>query len=151
MVEGLSLRFRFHFETSKPTNRLDKPEWYLTHVKNTISSHIPFLMTTVQPILESIPTDKKIYVKDQFIQRLLEDVTRKLRKSMPELLNQPNYLSHTIHEVLRFDKSLQEEFAYAQYTDLSNVILGNPIWFKTWFQAEKSCKYFKRGNKTNKK
>lgn len=24
MLEGLSLRFRFHFETSKPTNRIDK-------------------------------------------------------------------------------------------------------------------------------
>jgi hypothetical protein len=28
MLEGLSLRFRFHFETSKPTNRIDKVKSY---------------------------------------------------------------------------------------------------------------------------
>ncbi|KAG1106734.1 hypothetical protein G6F42_016631 [Rhizopus arrhizus] len=138
MLEGLSLRFRFHFETSKPTNRIDKPEWYLQHVKNTISTHMPFIMTTIQPIMETIKQDKVIYAKDQFIRGLLQDVTRKLEKTMPELLNHPNWLSHTIHQVLLFDRSLQEEFAYDQYTALSNVILGNSTWFNAWFQAEKS-------------
>lgn len=140
MLEGLSLRFRFHFETSKPTNRIDKPEWYLQHVKNTISTHMPFVMTTIQPIMETINQDKVIYAKDQFICGLLQDVTRKLEKTMPELLNHPNWLSHTIHQVLQFDKSLQEEFAYDQQTALSSVILDNSSWFNAWFQAEKACK-----------
>lgn len=144
MLEGLSLRFRFHFETSKPTNRIDKPEWYLQHVKNTISTHMPFIMTTIQPIMETIKQDKVIYAKDQFIRGLLQDVTRKLEKTMPELLNHPNWLSHTIHQVLLFDRSLQEEFAYDQYTALSNVILGNSTWFNAWFQAEKSCKFMSK-------
>lgn len=143
MLEGLSLRFRFHFETAKPTNRIDKPEWYLQHVKNTISTHMPFIMTTIQPIMENVKEDKKIYAKDQFIRGLLEDVTRKLQKTMPQLLHHPNWLSHTIHQVLQFDKSLQEEFAYDRYTTLSNVILGNSVWFNAWFQAEKSCKFLK--------
>lgn len=145
MLEGLSLRFRFHFETSKPTNRIDKPEWYLTHVKNTISTHMPFLMTTVQPILLLLESDKddspvKVSVKDQFIRGLLQDVTRKLQHTLPQLLNYPNWLSHTIHQVMEFDKKLRDEFAYDQYTALSNVILDNPTWFKAWFDAEKSCK-----------
>ncbi|KAL9554158.1 hypothetical protein MBANPS3_002958 [Mucor bainieri] len=138
MLEGLSLRFRFHFETSKPTNRIDKPEWYLQHVKNTISTHMPFIMTTIQPIMGTIKQDKALYAKDQFIRGLLQDVTRKLEKTVPELLNHPNWLSHTIHQVLQFDRSLQEEFAYDQCNALSTVILGNPTWFNAWFQAEKS-------------
>ena len=141
MLEGLSLRFRFHFETSKPTNRIDKPEWYLTHVKNTISTHIPFLMTIIQPILEGTREyfDEKVNVKDQFIRGLLDDVVRKLNKTMPQILPHANWLSHTIHQVLEFDKSLKDEFAFEQ-TTLSNVVLNNPQWFKAWFTAEKSCK-----------
>ncbi|CEP12104.1 hypothetical protein [Parasitella parasitica] len=138
MLEGLSLRFRFHFETPKPTNRTDKPEWYLQHVKNTISAHMPFIMTTIQPLMETTAEDGQLYAKDQFIRGLLQDITRKLEHTMPQLLNQSNWLSHTIHQVLEFDKSLQEEFAYDQYGTLSNVILGNSVWFDAWFQAEKS-------------
>ncbi|KAI8646514.1 TIP-1 family-domain-containing protein [Parasitella parasitica] len=138
MLEGLSLRFRFHFETSKPTNRIDKPEWYLQHVKNTISTHMPFIMTTIQPLIEAMAKNGQIYAKDQFIRGLLQDVTRKLQNTMPQVLGHPNWLSHTIHQVLEFDKSLQEEFAYDQYNTLSDVILGNSVWFNAWFQAEKS-------------
>lgn len=96
---------------------------------------MPFLMTTVQPILE-----EKVYVKDQFISGLLQDVTRKLEKTMPQLLSHPNWLGHTVHQVLEFDKNLGEEFAYDQQTVVSSVVLNNPTWFNAWFQAEKSCK-----------
>ncbi|KAG0767798.1 hypothetical protein G6F62_002876 [Rhizopus arrhizus] len=114
MLEGLSLRFKYHFETSKPTNRLDKPEWYLMHVKNSIAAHLPFLLTTVQPIIHHMKDyfDAKVSVKDLFIQGLLQDVSRKLQKTMPQILSQPNLLSHTIRQVLEFDKSLVDEFAY---------------------------------------
>ncbi|RCI04595.1 hypothetical protein CU098_012657, partial [Rhizopus stolonifer] len=133
MLEGLSLRFRYHFETSKPTNRIDKPEWYLTHVKNAISTHIPFMMTTIQPVVA-----KHISAKDQFIQGLLQDVNRKLQKTMPQLLTHPNWLSHTVHQVLEFDKLLVEEFAYNDPFSVSRILTNNPVWFNTWFQAEKS-------------
>jgi hypothetical protein len=96
-------------------------------------------MTTIQPILESNNTG--ISVKDQFIRGLLQDITRKLQKTMPQLVNHPNWLSHTIHQVLQFDKSLQDDFAYDQYASLSNVVLNNPSWFNAWFQGEKACKY----------
>ncbi|GAA5797912.1 hypothetical protein HPULCUR_003308 [Helicostylum pulchrum] len=140
MLEPLSLRFRFHFETSKPTNRVDKPEWYLTHVKNTITTHTPFLMTTIQPILETVKQylPQKTFVKDQFIRGLVQDVSRKLQKTMPQLLNHPSWLSHTIHQVLEFDQSLQDEFAYDGYMELSQSVLGNYSWFNAWFNAEKS-------------
>lgn len=95
-------------------------------------------MTTIQPILEGT----NVLIKDQFIRGLLQDVTRKLQKTMPQLLNQPSWLSHTVHQVLEFDQSLQDEFAYDQSTVLSNVILTNSVWYQAWFSAEKSCKFF---------
>ncbi|KAL0073951.1 TIP-1 family-domain-containing protein [Phycomyces blakesleeanus] len=143
MLQDLSLRFRFHFEGSKPTNRLDKPEWYLSHVKTTASSHLPFLVTTVQPIVDSAGLDQtpRISVKDFFIYGLQQDVARKLKKTIPRILNQPSWLSHTVHEVLEFDKSLENEFAYTppRSSDKrsADVILDNPEWFGAWFAAER--------------
>ncbi|KAI8366626.1 TIP-1 family-domain-containing protein [Radiomyces spectabilis] len=146
MMEAISLRFRFHFEGSKPTNRLDKPEWYLTHVKNTIAAHIPFLMTVVQPIVDraSDHLQIRISVKDHFIRAILVNVARKLRNDIPRLLDHPSYLSHTVHEILTFDQLLQDDFAYVtleknvQRETASAVILQNREWFDAWFQAEKT-------------
>lgn len=99
-------------------------------------------MTTIQPILESnkeyLP--QKVFIKDQFISGLLKDVIRKLEHTIPQLLNQPSWLSHTINQVLQFDKSLSDDFAYDQ--SISNVVLSNPVWFNAWFGAEKSCKSY---------
>ncbi|KAI7898065.1 TIP-1 family-domain-containing protein [Cokeromyces recurvatus] len=131
MLEALSIRFRFHFESSKPTNRLDKPEWYLTFVKDTIASHIPFLLTTVQPLCGTWNA------KDQFITGLLRDVERKIQDTFPKLLNHPNWLSHTIHEILVFDKSLLDHFAYSSHLS-SYTIFTHDAWFTTWFEAERS-------------
>ncbi|KAG0176220.1 hypothetical protein DFQ29_006407 [Apophysomyces sp. BC1021] len=145
MLEPISLRFRFHFESSKPTNRLDKPEWYLTHVKNTIATHIPFLVTTIQPIVDSASEylGGRISVKDNFIKGLLANVSRKLQATIPKTLDHPSWMSHTIHEILLFDQNLQENFAYAPSDTQENnrimasVVLGERQWFDAWFQAEK--------------
>ncbi|KAI9256240.1 TIP-1 family-domain-containing protein [Sporodiniella umbellata] len=139
MTEGLSLRFRYHFETSKPTNRLDKPEWYIMHVKNSIAAHMPFLLTTVQPIVNSMEGyfSEKASVKDMFIQSLLDDVLRKLQKTIPQILNQPIILSHTIQQVLEFDKSLSDDFSYERAPTLSDFVFDHTAWFDSWFQGEK--------------
>ncbi|KAI8140844.1 TIP-1 family-domain-containing protein [Fennellomyces sp. T-0311] len=135
MLDALSLRFRFHFESSKPTNRLDKPEWYLSHVKTTISSHLPFLVTTVQPVLSDI-LGKDFSAKDCFIRELLKNVSRKLKHSVPKLRGRPQWLSHTIHETLDFDKTLQEEYAYGN-SSMASILLDEPETYQAWFTAEK--------------
>lgn len=46
------MRFRYHFDGKRQTNRLDKPEWYFTHVLNLMHEHKPFMTTHIQPLLE---------------------------------------------------------------------------------------------------
>ncbi|KAI8340234.1 TIP-1 family-domain-containing protein, partial [Chlamydoabsidia padenii] len=111
LLEPISLRFKFHFEGSRPTNRMDKPEWYLKHVNNQISSHIPFIMTTIQPIVNSV-YNQRVSAKDYFINGLLVDVARKVKRTLPKLITQPNLLSHTIHQLLLFEQSLRDDFGF---------------------------------------
>lgn len=70
LVQPIALRFKYHFEGSRQTNKLEKvrkpsllcsqyfdplaqPEWYFTHVQNISHEHAPFLNTFVQKILET--------------------------------------------------------------------------------------------------
>ncbi|KAI9307467.1 TIP-1 family-domain-containing protein [Cunninghamella echinulata] len=152
MLEDVSIRFRFHFEGNRPTNRLDKPEWYLKHTKNQISTHIPFIITTLQPIVNKVYGNQElISAKDHFIEGVLKDVIRKLLHSIPKLLSHPNWLSHTINELLLFDQSLKEEYGFVPLSQLNNkdqdnssftmvassIFLMNQQWYNTWFSSEK--------------
>ncbi|CAO3570497.1 unnamed protein product [Mortierella alpina] len=142
MVAPLIMRFKFHFEGKRPTNRLDKPEWYLTHILELIKDHAPFLQGYVQGVVQA--TEYKEYdVKNDFIQLLLGAVERKIRLSVPAMLDSPEILSHAIHEALRFDKTLRENEDYVppgqtkDWQGTVQVYLGNREWLKTWLRVEK--------------
>ncbi|KAI9319128.1 TIP-1 family-domain-containing protein [Dichotomocladium elegans] len=138
MLEALNLRFRFHFETSKPTNRVDKPEWYLSHTKTTISSHLHLLLGVIQPIVEDT-LGKEVSAKDCFIRELSENVARKLRATIPHIVNKPHWMSHTVHEVLSFDQALRDDFAYYPRKErtMADVVIGNDAWFNSWYNVER--------------
>jgi hypothetical protein len=89
-------------------------------------------------------------MQKEFTQLLFPLLSRKLRKTVPLLLDRPSLLAHTIYEALSFDSALTEEGFDTQGTSLANeanewegisgVILGNPDWFESWLTAEKTCK-----------
>ncbi|KAG0094992.1 hypothetical protein BGZ93_006468 [Podila epicladia] len=142
MVAPLILRFRFHFEGKRPTNRLDKPEWYLSHVLGLIKDHAPLLQKYVQTIVQE--TEYKEYdVKNDFIRLLIGAVERKIRLSVPAMLSTPEILSHAIHETLLFDKVLREDELYIppgqtiEWQGAVQIYLGNRNWLKTWLRVEK--------------
>ncbi|KAF9906006.1 hypothetical protein EC991_001088 [Linnemannia zychae] len=133
MVAPLVLRFRYHFEGKRPTNRLDKPEWYLTHILELIKDHAPFLQNFVQGIIQD--TEYKEYDA--------KAVERKIRNTVPDMLSSPEMLSHAIHETLRFDKTLREAELYippgqtSEWQGAVQVYLGNRPWLRTWLRVEK--------------
>ncbi|KAF9121213.1 hypothetical protein BGW39_010760 [Mortierella sp. 14UC] len=142
MVAPLVLRFRYHFEGKRATNRLDKPEWYLTHILELIKDHAPFLQNFVQGIVQD--TEYKEYdAKNDFTRLLLEAVERKIRNTVPDMLSSPEMLSHAIHETLRFDKALREAELYippgqtSEWQGAVQIYLGNRPWLKTWLRVEK--------------
>ncbi len=71
LVQPIALRFKYHFEGTRQTNRLDKvskgllrfsphiltrssqPEWYFTHIANEAHEHRPFMESIVQSLVAS--------------------------------------------------------------------------------------------------
>lgn len=150
LVKPISARFKYHFEGSRETNRVDKPEWYFTHMLNAIHQHRNFMETTVQTLLNATRY-KVINAHREFTRLLFPILLRKLRKSMPELLGDAALLAHTIYQSLLFDGQVKEdgfgltgtfealatEGKVEEWPGVSDVILGNKEWFDTWLEGER--------------
>ena len=48
LLQALAVRFKFHFQSARKTNRLDKPDWYLSYQLSRLKEHLFFLATIVQ-------------------------------------------------------------------------------------------------------
>ncbi|KAG8974149.1 hypothetical protein FRB90_009825, partial [Tulasnella sp. 427] len=107
LIEPISMRFRYHFDGKRQTNRLDKPEWYFTHVLNLMHEHKPFMTTTVQPLLAKGGYGD-INAYDEFCRLLFGLPTRKLKRTIPLLLTTPAILAHTVYQTLIFDGSMKD-------------------------------------------
>ncbi|KAG1904794.1 RINT-1 family protein [Suillus fuscotomentosus] len=146
LAHAISLRFKYHFETERETNRLDKPEWYLSHIMNVALDHRPFMDNVIQRLLLGT---KYQYVNawQNYITLLVPILERKLRRTVPTLLSHPALLAHTVYQALIFDSSMRGlgyEFVVgteAKKTEekggVSSVILCQKEWFDAWLEGEK--------------
>jgi len=149
LVQPLSQRFKYHFEGTRQTNRLDKPEWYFTHILNISHEHRPFFDTVVQRLLASTKFND-VNAWGEFTCSLLPILSRHIKRTIPLLLSNPPLLAHTIYQALSFDASLRESgFSLygtlsgrfvddAEWKGISEVILGRKEWFDRWVEAEKA-------------
>ncbi|PCH33328.1 hypothetical protein WOLCODRAFT_111625 [Wolfiporia cocos MD-104 SS10] len=152
LVQPVALRFKYHFEGARQTNRLDKPEWYFTHILNVVHEHRPFMENVLQTLL-STTEYQNIVAWREFALLLLPMLERKLRRTVPSLLVHPPVLAHTIYEALAFDISLKEEgfgvrgtssesssaddASADKWDGISEVILGRKEWFEAWMEGER--------------
>lgn len=150
MVHPLALRFRYHFYGDKPTNRLDKPEYFFSHILDLLEQHQLFMADLLQPILEQrIQEDDRldlVYTDSvsSFITALLPMVSAKCLSLLPQLTSQPQLMSHFIHEMMSFDTTLRQSWAYSPFpgllTDwkgLTWIILTKHGYFNAWLTVEK--------------
>ncbi|KAG6814039.1 hypothetical protein H0H92_003889 [Tricholoma furcatifolium] len=150
LVHPIALRFKFHFDGTRQTNRLDKPEWYFTHILNVVHDQRTFMESIIQRLLDSSDFSG-INAWHEFTYLLLPILSRKLKHTMPSLLPHPSLLAHTIYQALIFDAALKDEGFLIQKTSataerdfdgnwngVSKVILGNAEWFEAWLQGEQS-------------
>lgn len=142
LVKPLILRFRYHFDGQRETNRIDKPEWYFAHIVSGIADHSPFLLGDIQRLLNK-EGFRRYNAKNEFTRCYLLVIERKLIKNFPELAVNPQLLSHTIHETIQFDETLKNMQYCPPGTNPDtwkgcvDIILGRKDWFKTWIDVEK--------------
>lgn len=153
IVKPLELGFRYHFEGDRPTNRLERPEFFLSHVTERIlAKYIDFVETYIQPVLlrKFRGTDLSLnyaYIDSSsaFITALLPMVRNKVYSILPQLLRQPPLLSHLIHELTSFDTELRNEWQYDGgsrgqiWRGLAFEVLSQDDIFVQWLKAEKDC------------
>lgn len=87
----------------------------------------------------------------EFTWLLFPLLSRKLKKTIPLLLDHPSLFAHTIYQALSFDAAILEEGFKIQGTSIgenggtwdgvAEVVLGNAEWFETWLNAEKQCNF----------
>lgn len=152
LVQPLEMRFRYHFEGDKPTNRIDRPEYFLSHVTTLLNDYGAFVADYLQPILLSQfrGTDlalQPVYIDatSAFITALLPMLRTKIAALLPKVAGQPQLLSHLMHEIMGFDTTIREEWRYDGgygldgWRGLSWEFLVQGDWFGRWLQVEKDC------------
>ncbi|PLB36103.1 RINT-1 family protein, partial [Aspergillus candidus] len=151
MVHPLELRFKYHFSGDKPTNRLDKPEFFMAHVTDLINNFGSFFATYLQPIFDEKAHDTGSELEWNFynashayITALLPMLQQKMSAFLPQISNHPQLLSHFMHEVMNFDEEIRESWNYLPdpYTEdnwkgMTWYVLTKEGWFDRWLQVEK--------------
>ncbi|KAI9142403.1 TIP-1 family-domain-containing protein [Paraphysoderma sedebokerense] len=137
MARHISKRFRYHFEGKRPTNRIDKPEWFFAWVLTCINDHTWFLDEYVQHLLR----DTDYYAKFEFIAQLLPFLERKLETVIPRLLNHPHHLSHALSEAMQFDAKLRSKYGYCNrdgsiWMGTIGAVLKRKEWLEQWVEHE---------------
>lgn len=54
VCEPIAKRVVFHFEGKKPTNRLDKPEWFLAFIQKVLYENLFFIEKHLDPVYEEV-------------------------------------------------------------------------------------------------
>jgi hypothetical protein len=155
MVRPLEMGFKYHFDGDKPTNRLDRPEYFLSHITDKLlNQYSDFMADNLQPILldefrgsELAKNAAYIDATSAFVTALLPMVRAKIIAILPKVSQQPQLLSHLIHEIMSFDATIRDDWRYdAGHGDegwrgLAYEVLATDDWFKTWLNVEKECMF----------
>ena len=70
---------------------------------------------------------------------------RRISTLLPQISNQPQLLSHLIHELMNFDVSLRDEWGYDGgngidgWKGMTWEVLVKKEWFSRWLEVEKNC------------
>ncbi|KZO97338.1 hypothetical protein CALVIDRAFT_513639 [Calocera viscosa TUFC12733] len=148
LVRPVAQRFKYHFESSRPTNRLDKPEWYFSHMLGVIRDTAMLTERVFQPLVDA-GGYKQINARNEFTRLLLPILSRHLSLSVAQILSDPSLLAHTIYQTLEFDGALKDEgfslkgtwesqeIQATEWEGLAGEILGDGDVFRSWLEGER--------------
>lgn len=144
LVASIALRLNYHFEGKRETNRIDKPEWYLSYMQKCLVSVVPFVHEHFDDLIvndESMMIPFSTYL----ISKLMSLVREKMKRLLFYIRDQSSvpmwsqWYSHCINEMIQFDRLIQNKFGLkGSDFECSRIVCSGDL-FDTWFKAEKSC------------
>lgn len=159
LMEPILLRFRYHFDGARSTNRLDKPEWFLSHILGLIQVNAPLFerapdaWTPGGEVAEltrrrreaahpDAPLRQRYVAVDapaELLHALLFPARQKIQASLPRLVHERALLAHNIFQFITFDAELREVYAPACVSaiHLADEIVGHERWFQAWLDGER--------------
>ncbi|WOO85911.1 RAD50-interacting protein 1 [Vanrija pseudolonga] len=146
LTEPITLRFKYHFQGSRSTNRVDKPEWAFANIQDAVYEHAGFIADYLQPL--TAREYPKVDVTCELTMLLFPTLLAFLRTRIPHLLSHPALLAHTVYQTVMFDDAVRENGfelartsvyagAEAEWEGLAGVILREHDWFEQWLEGER--------------
>ncbi|GAU99906.1 hypothetical protein RvY_10841 [Ramazzottius varieornatus] len=134
-LQPLEKRFRYHFFVTEKTNRIDKPEWYLTQVLSWIRDYADFVGSLLQPLYDRDHSHRD--AKNDFAWSITMLARSKFLSTLPELLELERHFAHALDEVLTFARTLRS-IGYSIIQQKFCEVLSVPEVLKAWMQMEKT-------------
>eukprot|EP01132_Coremiostelium_polycephalum_P003284 gene3284-4114_t len=128
ILEPLVRGFKYHFQTRKVTNIIEKPEWPLHHARKLIRDHSAYLLVMQQSLHHN--GVNHIDVFQWFIAGIVEMVNNKFRKEVRLFLEKPEYrrfFYHTMDHIVQFQNYLQDTYFYPHPQELANLGSGSGV------------------------
>ncbi|XP_053675678.1 RINT1-like protein [Anopheles nili] len=135
-VKPFRLRFQFHFTGNKQTNRLDRPEWYLTQVLTWAKENHIFVGQHFQsPALRAGIVNSSVRL--EFVRGLVQLAVEKLLADIEQIVQDEALFAHLIDEVLPFEQDLKTMLGYPNSYPSVVSVLVQPVYFLKWMAIEK--------------
>lgn len=103
-IDPIKLRFDYHFNSDRPTNQLDKPEWYFDHLLGVCRETVSFLREFITPCWRLRDLDD--YLRDGIIEISIAKTRDNLKNCSSR--------HHHLMEMGKFLQSIKDEFGYTQ-------------------------------------
>ncbi|KAI9503288.1 TIP-1 family-domain-containing protein [Coemansia spiralis] len=136
LARAVDIRMRYHFESMRSTNRVDKPEWWLSQVLGMVRNIVPFLESHVQHIYEESQLPE-LDARNEFLQLVQPIIQRKLTNDRSEYLKSGFVISHIARELANFERTLCEVYFFDGPSILKHFLSDSDI-FAAWVEAERA-------------
>ncbi|RLV93534.1 DNA damage response protein kinase DUN1 [Spathaspora sp. JA1] len=155
LLDPIIVRFEYHFNTNKETNKLSKPEWALNYMETFLTNHLTLLCLIVDDAFKrvgrigtyEIITCLLVPIRNKVVSMLHIINSNIVKYTQNKVLLEKNgvLLSHLIFELSSFDQRLVNTYKYNPYPEFkvkwtgvtSDVLLdSNEVAIENWLNFE---------------
>lgn len=139
LLKAYKDRFRYHFGSDRETNRLDKPEWYLTQILAWATEKHLFVAENFQlPAIRAGVVE--LDVRLEFIRGMVQFGVEKLCDDIEYLSDDDALFSHMLDEVLAFEAELEDLLGHRRPDDFPSLItvITQPEYLSRWLDIEQT-------------